>query len=78
MDNHADNGANGQHLASHTLSPSTYICIDSDLRVQQPQLCEATTLLAALHPLKSTADVSEYLKVPNKSVGVGMGRWPSI
>lgn len=71
MDSHPDHGANGRYPASHTLSPSPYICIDSDLRVHQPQLCEATTLLAALHLLERTADVSMYLEVPNKSVGVG-------
>lgn len=44
-DNHSDSGANGKHPASHMLSPSTYICTDSDLRVHHPQLCEATILL---------------------------------
>lgn len=67
MDNNPDSGANGEHPASHMLSPSTYICTDSDLKVHHPQQWEATILLDASCPLKSAAEVPVYLQTSAQS-----------
>lgn len=46
----------------HLLTPSNYICMDSDFRAYQPQLCEAPIPLAALCPPESAAEGPVYLQ----------------